>query len=68
MTTSRIEYNAELDQFVSDYYAMGPEVRKDSDRDIAMAYIESCMVTENVSDTALEAEVEFLIPQINYYR
>lgn len=63
-----IEYNADLGQFVSDYYAIGAESRKDSDRDIAMAYIESCMVTENVPPTKLELEVETLIPQINYLR
>lgn len=61
-------YNTDLAQFVSDYYQIDG-ARKDSDKDIAEAYIESCL-TEPTSATIaeLEFEVERLKPQIAYYR
>ena len=61
------KYNADLGQFVSDYYAMGPQVRKDSDRTIAEQYIESCLEVD-MTPEQIEDEVNSLIPQINYLR
>jgi len=60
-------YDTDLGEFVSDYYAMSDEAKKDSSETIAESYIESCLVT-SLPMSALKAEVQRLIPQIDYYR
>lgn len=66
--TRQMEYNTDLAQFISDYYQIEGTSRKDPALEIAMAYIESCLVTEGVTGEMLKVETERLIPQINYYR
>lgn len=63
-----IEYNASLSEFMSDYYQIEGTSRKDPALEIAMAYIESCMVTEDATGDDLKAEAQKLISQIDYLR
>jgi hypothetical protein len=65
----KFEYDTNLSEFMSDYFATIEGAKHDTNKSIAMMYIESCC-TKPLTPTLAEqrAEVARLMPDVAYYR